>query len=108
MPTPRSCGALPASARPSPFITELRLSEGKSPCLLASARSRVLELLRRPLLGLTAIGGAAATLSTLYLATSAVITDRATRATRTPVDGTPADVNLHFEEVAFPSAIDHV
>jgi pimeloyl-ACP methyl ester carboxylesterase len=68
----------------------------------------VLELLRRPLLGLTVVGGAAAMLSTSYLAASAIITDRATRATRTPVSGSPADVNLPFEEVAFPSADDRL
>jgi fermentation-respiration switch protein FrsA (DUF1100 family) len=68
----------------------------------------VLEHLRRPLLGLTVVGGGAAVLSALYLAASAVVTDRATRATRTPINGTPADVNLTFEEVAFPSAHDRI
>ncbi len=68
----------------------------------------MLEHLRRPLLGLTLVGGAAGVLATLYFAASALITDRATRATRTPLIGSPADVNLHFETVTFRSAVDRV
>lgn len=44
----------------------------------------------------------------LYLGASAYITNQATRADRSPVEGTPADVGLSYEDVTFESADDLV
>ncbi len=59
----------------------------------------------RPLPGLTVVVGL---VGALYVAASAFITDQATHATRTPIDGTPADLGLAYEPVSFESAGDRI
>lgn len=44
----------------------------------------------------------------LYLAVCAYISDQATRAVRTAIVGTPSDLGLQYEPVAFDSELDHV
>src|SRR5207302_1442203 len=44
----------------------------------------------------------------LYLILSAYVTSLAVSAHRTPIVGTPADVGLRYESVAFPSAEDQI
>jgi pimeloyl-ACP methyl ester carboxylesterase len=44
----------------------------------------------------------------LYFAASAYITDQATHADRTPLEGSPADLGLQYDTVSFESEVDHV
>src|SRR5262249_31799337 len=73
--------------------------------LVASPRPRVLKHLWRPLLGLLVTVGV---LGALYLGASAYITDRATQATRRPIQGSPADLGLRYEALTFASAEDRI
>jgi len=58
-------------------------------------------LLLGPIVGVAIVG-------LVYLAASAYITDSATHAARTPVEGTPSDLGLRYEPVTFESAADRI
>ncbi|HEX8966798.1 MAG TPA: alpha/beta hydrolase [Chloroflexota bacterium] len=62
---------------------------------------RLRALVRLPAAALVVAGLA-------YGGASAVIIERVTRAVRTPIDGTPADLGLGYESVVFESATDRV